>query len=78
MEVRNFYKIYGVIWVSFMTSFFNTVNRPLSEAALPEVGLGRQERLAAPGHLGLGLGPGGWGSGRGGDWPLSAKKAFFQ
>lgn len=39
-RVRNFYKIYGVIWVSFMTSFFNTVNRPLSEAALPEVGAG--------------------------------------
>ena len=38
--MRNFYKIYGVIWVSFMTSFFNTVNRPLSEAALPEVGAG--------------------------------------
>lgn len=73
-----FYKIYGVIWVSFMTSFFNTVNASFGEAARPEVrGWGRQERLAAPGQMGLGLGFGGWGSGRGGTWPLSAKKAFF-
>lgn len=56
--MRNFYKIYGVIWVSFMTSFFNTVNRPLSEAALPEVrGWGGRSAWQHPGTWGWASAP---------------------
>lgn len=60
---EKFLQNYDVIWVSFMTSFFNTVNQPLNEATQAKVpGLGWCRVCGSIGTPGLGLGPGGWGT----------------